>query len=71
MFTHIETNRLVLRSIDHSDRDLMLEELQNDFISRYLFDAEPMTDISQANGAIHRQGLYAGSCGSDHRIRQT
>ena len=52
MFTNIETNRLVLRSIDHSDRDFILEEFQNDFINRYLFDAEPMTDISQADELI-------------------
>lgn len=52
MFTNIETSRLVLRSIDHSDRDFILEEFQNDFINRYLFDAEPMTDISQADELI-------------------
>jgi [ribosomal protein S5]-alanine N-acetyltransferase len=52
MFTNIETNRLILRNIDHSDRDLIFKEFQNDFINRYLFDAEPMTDISQADELI-------------------
>ena len=52
MFTNIETKRLVLKCIDHSDRDFIFEEFQNDFINRYLFDAEPMTDISQADELI-------------------
>ena len=52
MFTNIETSRLVLKSIDPSDRDFIFEEFQNDFVNRYLYDAEPMTDISQADGLI-------------------
>ncbi len=52
MFTSIETNRLVLKCIDHSDRDFIFEEFQNDFINRYLYDDEPMTDISQADALI-------------------
>ena len=52
MFTNIETNRLVLKCIDHSDRDFIFEEFQNDFINRYLYDEEPMTDISQADELI-------------------
>lgn len=52
MFTDIETNRLVLKCIDYSDRDFIFEEFQNDFINRYLYDAEPMTDISQADELI-------------------
>ncbi len=52
MFTNIETNRLVLKCIDLSDRDFIFEEFQNDFINRYLYDEEPMTDISQADELI-------------------
>jgi [ribosomal protein S5]-alanine N-acetyltransferase len=52
MFTNIETNRLVLKCIDHSDRDFIFEEFQNDFINKYLFDAEPMTELSQADELI-------------------
>ena len=52
MFTDIETDRLVLKCIDHSDRDFIFEEFQNDFINRYLYDEEPMTDISQADELI-------------------
>jgi ribosomal-protein-alanine N-acetyltransferase len=52
MFTNIETDRLLLRNIDHTDRDFIFEEFQNDFINRYLYDAEPMTEISQADQLI-------------------
>jgi len=52
MFTNIETNRLVLKCIEHSDRDFIFEEFQNDFINRYLYDEEPMTDVSQADELI-------------------
>ncbi len=52
MFADFETNRLVLKCIDHSDRELIFVEFQNDFISRYLYDEEPMTDISQADELI-------------------
>lgn len=52
MFTNLETNRLFLKCIDHSDRDFIFEEFQNDFINRYLYDEEPMTDISQADELI-------------------
>lgn len=53
MFTNIETNRLVLKCVDQSDRDFIFEEFQNDFINRYLYDEEPMTDISQADELIN------------------
>lgn len=52
MFTNIETNRLVLRSIEHGDRNFIFEEFRNGFINRYLYDAEPMTNISQADELI-------------------
>ena len=53
MFTNLETNRLVLKCVDQSDRDFIFEEFQNDFINRYLYDEEPMTDISQADELIN------------------
>jgi len=52
MFVNIETERLLLRCIDHSDREFIFEEFQNDFINQYLFDAEPMTDIREADSLI-------------------
>ena len=53
MFTNLETHRLILKCIDYGDRDFIFQEFQNDFINRYLYDAEPMTDISQADELIN------------------
>lgn len=52
MFTDIETNRLVLKCVDQGDREFIFEEFQDEFINRYLYDEEPMTDISQADELI-------------------
>ncbi len=52
MFVDIETKRLVLRCIDQSDRDFIFEEYQNDFITKYQYDEEPMTDIKEADDLI-------------------
>jgi [ribosomal protein S5]-alanine N-acetyltransferase len=52
MFTNLETTRLLLKCIDPSDREFIFEEFQNDFINRYLYDEEPMTDIPQADKLI-------------------
>ena len=52
MFVNIETKRLLLKCVDQSDRDFIFEEFQNDFINRYLYDDEPMTEISQADELI-------------------
>jgi len=52
MFVNIETKRLLLKCVDQSDREFIFEEFQNDFINRYLFDEEPMTDIEQADDLI-------------------
>ena len=52
MFVNIETKRLLLKCVEQSDREFIFEEFQNDFINRYLYDEEPMTDIEQADNLI-------------------
>jgi len=52
MFIDIETKRLSLKCIDQSDRDFIFQEFQNDFINKYLYDQEPMTDIHEADDLI-------------------
>ncbi len=52
MFVNIETERLHLKCIEKSDREFIFEEFQNDFINRYLYDEEPMTNIEQADRLI-------------------
>ena len=52
MFENIETKRLILKCINPSDREFIFEEFQNDFVNQYLFDAEPMTEIKEADDLI-------------------
>ena len=52
MFVNIEAKRLLLKCVDQGDREFIFEEFQNDFINKYLYDEEPMTDIEQADDLI-------------------
>jgi len=52
MFVNIETKRLLLKCLEQSDREFIFEEFQNEFINKYLYDDEPMTDIEQADDLI-------------------
>jgi ribosomal-protein-alanine N-acetyltransferase len=52
MFVDLETERLHLKCIDQSDREFIFEEFQNEYINQYLYDAEPMTEIKQADDLI-------------------
>jgi ribosomal-protein-alanine N-acetyltransferase len=52
MFVNIETNRMLLKCIDQSDRYFLFEEFQNEFINKYLYDDEPMKEIEEADELI-------------------
>ena len=52
MFTDIETKRLTLKCIDQNDRDFIFEEYRKDFITRYQYDEEPMTDIKEEDNLV-------------------
>jgi ribosomal-protein-alanine N-acetyltransferase len=49
LFTNIETERLLLKNISPNDREFIFNQLSNDYITRYLFDAEPVTADVQQN----------------------
>lgn len=51
-FCDLETPRLLLKNISSSDRDFILKQFSDDAINKYLFDAEPMKDISEADELI-------------------
>lgn len=57
MIVNIETKRMLLKCVDQSDREFIFEEFQNDFINKYLFDAELMTNIEQADDLIEFYNL--------------
>jgi len=51
-FTELETDRLFLRNICSCDREFIYSEFTDDFINKYLFDAEPMKSINEADELI-------------------
>jgi ribosomal-protein-alanine N-acetyltransferase len=51
-FTNLETERLFLKNIDTSDRDFIFSQFSDDVVNKYLFDAEPLTDINGADEII-------------------
>ena len=52
MFKELETERLFLKNISAEDKDFIFEQFSNDDINRYLFDAEPMVNLSEAQELI-------------------
>lgn len=49
----LETERLFLTNISQEDRDFIFKLFTNDEINKYLYDAEPLTDISGADEIIY------------------
>jgi ribosomal-protein-alanine N-acetyltransferase len=52
-FENLETERLLLKIIGNDDRDFIYNMFSNDIVNQYLFDAEPLTDISGADEIIN------------------
>jgi [ribosomal protein S5]-alanine N-acetyltransferase len=51
-YQELETDRLILKNISLVDRDFIFEQFSNDQVNEYLYDAEPLTDISGADDII-------------------
>lgn len=52
VFTNLETERLLLKNIDVKDREFIFDMFSDQMVNKYLFDAEPLTDISGADEII-------------------
>ena len=52
-FKELQTDRLFLKNISSVDRDFIFTVFSNDDVNRYLYDAEPLTDISGADDIIN------------------
>ena len=48
----IETDRLILKSISFEDRDFIYSQFSDSVVTKYLYDEEPLTDISGADEII-------------------
>ena len=53
LFNNLETKRLFLDNIDISDREFIFSQFSDDVVNMYLFDAEPLVDISEADELIN------------------
>ena len=51
-FTDLETERLFLKNISKDDRDFIFDLFSSENVTEYLFDAEPLTNISGADEII-------------------
>lgn len=51
-FKALETDRLLLKNISYNDRDFIYRHFSDNNITRFLLDAEPLTDISGADEII-------------------
>ena len=51
-FTELETNRLLLRNMIPDDREFIYRHFSDTQINKYLFDAEPVTDMKEADEII-------------------
>lgn len=52
LFKKIETERLLLENISKVDNEFILSHFSDDDVNKYLYDAEPMIDITEANEII-------------------
>ncbi|MDD3244117.1 MAG: GNAT family N-acetyltransferase [Eubacteriales bacterium] len=51
-FIDLETDTLYLRNISPQEREFVFEEFTDEKINQYLFDADPMKDIAEADELI-------------------
>lgn len=51
-YRDLETSRLYLKNISQDDREFIFKHFSDGFVTKYLFDAEPLTDISGADEII-------------------
>lgn len=52
LFNNIETERLLLKNIGMDDREFILSQFSDDVVNKYLFDAEPLTNMEGAEEII-------------------
>ena len=52
LFKDLETERMLLGNISREDRDFVFEQFSNPRVNRYLYDAEPLTSIHEADAII-------------------
>lgn len=51
-FYEIETERLLLKNISYEDRQFILQQFSNEAVNKFLFDAEPLNNLKEADELI-------------------
>lgn len=52
LFKDLETDRLLLKNISREDNTFILSQFSDKDVNKYLYDAEPMMDITEADELI-------------------
>lgn len=52
LFKDLKTERLILKNISIADRDFIFDQFSNESVNQYLFDAEPLLNIKEADEII-------------------
>ena len=52
-FKELKTDRLYLKNISTEDRNFIFSQFSNEKVNQYLFDAEPLTNMQEADGIIN------------------
>lgn len=53
IFKELYTERLILRNISSDDREFIFKQFRNDTVNQYLYDAEPLAKIEEADDIIN------------------
>lgn len=52
IFENMETERLLLKNISRDDSDFILKQFSDENVNEFLFDAEPMKSLAEADDLI-------------------
>lgn len=64
-YQNIETKRLLLKDIGYEDRDFMLKQFSDSDVNEFLYDAEPLSSLEEADELI--DFYTAGEPKNQHR----
>lgn len=53
LFNNIETERLILKNICVEDREFIYKQFSDEEVNKYLYDAEPLNNLDEADGIIN------------------
>ena len=77
-YKELETERMYLKNIGKEDREFILHQFSDETINRYLFDAEPISNLEEADEIIsyyrqreprgHHRWILVNKCDGTKRL---